>query len=257
MAAKQGKSKAAAQQPQKGDVRMHWKIGAYALGVLMMFGAFGYAYKQITRDDVLPITEIRLVGEFQQVNADALKDLVTSELGGNFFTVDVAGLHRKVISLPWVSFAWVDRVWPQTLQVRVVEETPVAYLKNAGLINGQGQLFVSNVDQAMIDGLPQVSGAVDMREQLISKYREFSRYFSAYDLRVASLDLDDRGAWKMRLSNGVLIVLGHDDIERRLNRFLKIFGQQMAQGKVAFKRADLRYANGFALSEGASSGVVS
>ena len=53
----------------------------------------------------------------------------------------------------------------------------------------------------------------------------------------------------MRLSNGVELVLGREDVARRLNRFLKIFGQKMAQGETSFKHVDLRYANGFALSK--------
>ena len=228
---------------------MSWHIGAYVIGFVALFGSLAYAYTQITRNDVLPITELRLVGEFDRVESQILKELVANNINGNFFTVDVASIHRSVSSLPWVSFAWVDRVWPQTLQVRVVEEKPVAYLKGAGLLNARGEVFSTDSDTALSQSLPKLSGSMEDRQVLIEKYSEFSGYFQAYELSIALLDLDQRGSLTMQLSNGVELVLGHEDVGRRLNRFLKIFGQKMAQGETSFKHVDLRYANGFALSE--------
>lgn len=237
-------------QPQQTvDVRLYWKFSAYVFGFAILFGSVAYAYGQVTRDDVLPITELRIVGEFDQVKVETLKKIVIENLDGNFFTVDVKNIHLQMTGLPWVSFAWVDRVWPRTLQVRVVEEKPVAYLNGSGLLNMEGEVFAVEGKSELVNKLPQLSGSDEERETLINKYSEFSRYFRSYDLNIAALELDQRGSWKMRLSNNVEIVLGHEEVEKRLTRFLKIFGQQMAHGEVQFKRVDLRYANGFALSD--------
>lgn len=231
------------------SVRLYWHLSGYVIGLAVLLGSLAYAYAQITRDDVLPITELRLVGEFDRVELNVLKELVTQKMDGNFFTVDVANIHQTVTDLPWVDFAWVDRVWPQTLQVRVVEEKPVAYLEGVGLLNKNGDVFTSEMALAPGQVLPKLSGSLEDRQVLIEKYNEFAKYFQLYDLSITLLDLDQRGSLKMRLSNGVELVLGREDVARRLNRFLKIFGQKMAQGESSFKHVDLRYANGFALSE--------
>lgn len=231
------------------DVRLRWHLGGYVIGLAVLLGSLTYAYVQITRDDVLPIKELRLVGEFDRVESNVLKGLVTQKMDGNFFTVDVANIHKTVTDLPWVDFAWVDRVWPQTLQVRVVEEKPIAYLEGAGLLNKNGEVFTNEMVLASSQVLPKLSGSLEDRQALIEKYNQFAKYFQLYDLSITLLNLDQRGSLKMRLSNGVELVLGREDVAHRLNRFLKIFGQKMARGETSFKHVDLRYANGFALSK--------
>ncbi len=60
--------------------------------------------------------------------------------------------------------------------------------------------------------------------------------------------MTERGSWKLVLVDGAEIELGQRDIDEHLQRFLDVFPRLAAgRGSNAFTRADLRYANGFAI----------
>ena len=52
----------------------------------------------------------------------------------------------------------------------------------------------------------------------------------------------------IQLDNGVDIVLGRYETEKRFNRFIRVFGREVEQNRPGFKRIDLRFTNGFAVS---------
>lgn len=225
-----------------------WQVTAYALAGFAFFGSTIFAWQQLSRDDILPVTELRLVGEFDKVSAQQVKEIAVANMKGNFFTLDVDGMHKQVVELPWVHFAWVDRVWPNIVQVRVVEEKPVAYLQGTGLLNSDGEIFVAT-QELPEQSLPVVKGPSEERVALISAFRKFNQQFVPFGASLSGLELDDRGSWKLHLSSGLEILMGHDSVEYRLQRFLRIFGEKLSVEKAGIRRVDLRYSNGFALSQ--------
>ena len=220
---------------------------ASVAAVVLVIATLGIAWQQLTRSDVLPITELRLSGDFQQQPVEGLKEVVAGQLTGNFFTVDVASIHASVVALPWIDFAWVDRIWPNVLQVRVVEEKPIAYLVGIGLMNSRGKIFSTQVDETAFNNLPRLKGPFALREKLAIEYQRFATQLQRFDTQISELVLDERGSWRMTLSNGVEMMMGQQDAVLRLEKFLRIFGDRFAEDS-DIRRIDLRYSNGFSVS---------
>jgi len=219
---------------------------AYLLAVLLLAAILVYAVQQLSRSDVLPITELRISGEFKYQDAAELKDVVSSAMQGNFFTIDVESIHQKVVQLPWVDFAWVDRIWPNVLQVRVVEEKPLALLLGHGLINRHGMVFTSDVPPQLSATVPSLDGPEELKLKMVEEFQRLSVQLQQIDVGIASLSLDTRGSWRMTLSNNIEVVLGQQGMAMRLQRFLRIYGDRLVNDK-DIKRIDLRYANGFVI----------
>lgn len=221
------------------------RVMLIALASVFLLGVIGTAYYQLTRSDVLPITQVKVVGEFKQVQAAQIKDKIKPFLHGNLLTTDVHAIHQAVVALPWVNYAWVDRVWPNTLQVRIVEEKPIAYWEGRGLLNRDGIVFVKS-DGANFN-IPVLSGPKDSEKAVLEQFLIFRDMMNSMPVVLDRLVLNERHAWSMTLSNGLEIIIGREQSYARLLRFLRVYKDNLTLSDKTVRRVDLRYANGFAL----------
>ncbi len=217
-----------------------------SLSVLMV--ATVIAVKQITRPDVFPIHEIRFVGTFDKVDVADLNGIVEKNIDGNFFTLDVRRIHRLITDLPWVNFAWIDRKWPGILQIRVVEEKAVAIWRDEKLINAQGKLFVAG-SRDYFPELPVFFGEANSEKELMKIFALVNSIVQPAGLSVSQLSIDARHAIKAKLDNSIELFLGRDNFEKKLMRFVRVYGSNIAHLKQKISRVDLRYSNGFSLLE--------
>ncbi|HRK79574.1 MAG TPA: FtsQ-type POTRA domain-containing protein, partial [Thiobacillus sp.] len=79
------------------------------------------------------------------------------QVRGTFFTVDLERVRSSLEKLPWVREARVERRWPDTLVVSLVEYVPLARWNDNALVNADGEVFVA----AAAGSLPRLSGPDD------------------------------------------------------------------------------------------------
>ena len=68
-------------------------------------------------------------------------------------------------------------------------------------------------------------------------------------LRVAEVDLNRRGEWRVVFDNGLALMLGRDDdgLARRLRHFVRTYPLLAARQGRTPRRIDMRYEHGFAV----------
>lgn len=64
---------------------------------------------------------------------------------------------------------------------------------------------------------------------------------------VARLELSERRAWHLVLDNQMVIEIGRDKADERLQRFVSNYNHSVAQINRTVQLVDLRYSNGFAV----------
>jgi len=189
------------------------------------------------------------------------------QVRGTFFTVDLERVRSSLEKLPWVREARVERRWPDTLVVSLVEYVPLARWNDNALVNADGEVFVA----AAAGSLPRLSGPDDSSAEVVAAYRRHQATLAPLGMSIVELRLSPRRAWRMRLDNGMQLALGRLQTEARLARFAalypRLFGAQPAlQGAAAAApdaaaaaslapvTVDLRYSDGFAvrMPDGAS-----
>jgi cell division protein FtsQ len=128
-----------------------------SLGVLALL-AMG-AWFLVYRSPVLDVDRVTVSGNGHASTAQ-LRRAAGVARGTALASVDLAAVRRRVEAQPWVEQATVARRWPGTVQVRVVERTPVATTKGA-----HGDLLVDRTGRvlgpapAKVD-LPLIAGPV-------------------------------------------------------------------------------------------------
>jgi len=205
------------------------------------------------------------------VSPASVRTAIAGQLTGNFFTVDLQQARQAFESAPWVRRASVRRIWPNTLQVTLEEEAPLAYWNDGQLLNIWGEAFTANLGE-LEDGprLARLVGPPGAETLVAQRYAQLLRGFAPLGTVIERLELTPRYAWQASLSNGMTLELGRDpqadapqtdaaqtdaaqtdasDFTTRIHRFVQAWPEVLgALAGREVSHADLRHANGFALT---------
>jgi cell division protein FtsQ len=226
--------------------------------VLLLFAAIGLGWALVTwalSQSLFPLREVVLKTPPAQVTQAQLEYVARTAIRGNFFTARLDEVRAAFEKLPWVRRAEVRRLWPDALELNLEEHEAIAYWKTAGsgnddvrLINRHGEVFAASSDDAM----PEFSGPQGAAATVLERYAAYSETLEPLQTKLIKLDLSARGAWQLRLDNGLTIVLGREreraPLDARLARFVAAWPRLQEKIGTQIVRADLRYSDGFALT---------
>jgi cell division protein FtsQ len=209
------------------------------------------------------LTTLEIKTPVKHVTEEQIRLVAERRVHGTFFTVDLERVRESMEKLPWVREARVERRWPDTLVVSLVEQEPVARWNDNALVNGEGGVFVA----AVSDALPRLSGPEDSSAEVVAAFRRYQAELAPLDMHISELRLSPRRAWWIHLDNGMQLALGRQQTDARLARFVMFYPRLLdvqatpalsarpasvaAAATVAAPiiplSVDLRYADGFAV----------
>jgi cell division protein FtsQ len=195
-----------------------------------------------------PFRQLRVEADFRKVEIESVQAAIAPTLEPGFFAVDLAAAREAVERLPWVAGAEVRKLWPDTIEVRIREYEPLARWNADRLVDGDGRIF-SVPAGAIPEGLPSLEGPDERAPEVIGLMRGFAPRLALAGLRLSAVRLSARGSVELFLDGGAAIRLGREAGSERLDRFLAALPDaQPPRPGMRWARADLRYANGFALA---------
>jgi len=212
----------------------------YALAALLLAYAVLFLVVHLP---VFPLREVKVTGPLAHVTRDQVQLIVKRELKGNFFTLDLEHAKSAFQKLPWVRSVSVRRRWPDRLEVAVEEHVALARWGSMALVNTRGELFGG----ASGNDLPMFIGPSGSEKELAQRYGQFRQALAPLGLAPSQVVLSPRRAWQLRLDNGLTVELGREQVEPRLAKFVRVYGQTLAKLDRPVQYVDLRYPNGFAV----------
>jgi cell division protein FtsQ len=197
--------------------------------------------------DRWPVKYLQVEAEYNHVSAEQIRAAAATHLGTGFFALNLEGVRSAVAALPWVEAVEARKQWPDTLVLRIRERQPFARWGEQKLIGRDGPIFgVPGSDD--VQGLPQLEGPDDRMTDVVNFYTATQKTLAGSGMVLTGVSLSGRGSWTLSLSGGAQILLGHDSVDHRLQRFLAVYPQIGAGHSGGFQHADLRYTNGFAIA---------
>lgn len=191
-----------------------------------------------------PIRWLEVEGHLERTTSAQVRAAVAAEARRGFFVVNVERSREAVEALPWVAAAIVGREWPDALRIEVIEHQPVARWNAGALVSRTGAVFEVAGTTGM-QGLVQLSGPEHRQADVYQTWRSLSARMRASGIEIARLSLDPRGAWSVVLEDGLELLLGRDEVESRVTRFLAVHDRLSRVADI--RRVDLRYPNGLAI----------
>lgn len=129
-------------------------MGLLILSALLLAGRLGYLY--LADAERFPITTIKVAATYEHITHKELENVLAKYLDASFFLLSVKGLQSELNSMSWIDTAYVERVWPDTLKIKLTEKKPVAIWGDA-LMTRDGKLFNQGSVPSDLD-IPKLKG---------------------------------------------------------------------------------------------------
>jgi cell division septal protein FtsQ len=212
-----------------------WRMGrAAAIGVLVLYGSYR-AYGLTFAAPGLRVSRIVVRGNARLSTGEVLS-LVDGLRGTSILRADLDGWRRRLRTSPWVADAALRRVLPSTIEVRILERTPLALGRINGalyLIDRLGTIVdeygphYAEFDLPIVDGLaaaPKDGALVDeARARLaarvidaVARRRDIARQLSQIDVT------DAHDAVVILEGDSALLHLGEEQFLERLQSYIDL-----------------------------------
>lgn len=210
-------------------------------GVVVAAGLQAYITLQ-----AIPVEQVTVTGKLRHTQTAAVQDMVQPALIGGFLGADLEKIRAQLEELPWIYEASVRRRWPNSLEIHVIEQLPIARWGEGGFLNHEGQVFHSDNAELWSD-LPSLQGPAGSERQLMANYQRLEELLDEVALGVKHLEMDARGQIQAVLTGDLTLVLGGKQFLERVQRFMSVYRSELASRAAEVQRVDMRYESGLAV----------
>lgn len=214
------------------------------IAVLLLAGLVAMAGYGIKHS---PIKYVRTEGVFQYLSKDEIKTALQPLVMTSFFDADMQAIHQAVSQLTWVDTVSVKRVWPDAIDIKIREKKPYVRWGQHNLVSARGEIITpKNIDQ--FGYLPILQGPDQQQLKTLEIMKGVNTALADQSMKMAEFTINDRWAWKIKLTTGLEILLGRNEQLKKLQRFLKTLEVLSPEQIEKIAVVDLRYPNGYAVS---------
>ena len=224
------------------------KIILKFLAILLFSFAVVNAWAYLTNPHTLPLKHVKIVGRFAHIESQPLQALLAPYLNAGFLTADFSLLRQCLLGMPWVDAIHIERVWPDTVVIHILEQQPIARWGSDALLAVNGQVFSPPIE-TFPKNLPLFQG-IDRMEapKVLQLYKQITVILEPLQESIASLDGSEKNSWNLITGQGMRLALSKLSAITELNAFLWAYPKLMLNKKQQPRSVDLRYPNGFAVA---------
>ncbi len=210
--------------------------------IFFILFVFGFIYVSINQ----PITVINIEGDLKRVSKKGLESVVSDLKNQGFLIVNQSKYKDKLEAIDWVKSVKINKEWPNTINLIVVEDDVIGLWNQTLLLNSSGELYA--LDQRVVpDELIQFFGPEDRENEVYNRYKLYNDELATRGILIEEIELDLRGSWVITIRPSIKIKLGEDNVEERFERFLTIWDQSLLENFELISYIDLRYSEGFVI----------
>lgn len=222
-----------------------FRIVKILLVASLIIGA-AWGWQQLKDPEQFPINTVKVQATYAHAHQAILAEILTPYANQGFFGLDKKGLAKAIMDTsPWIAEVKLNRIWPDGLNVEIVEQVPVAQWEDKALINAEGEIFTPALN-TFPKNLPILSAEEAQIPELFLTYEKIRVILNPIHATVMHLSLSDREALTLTLDNGTRIIIGPKDPLPRLQRFVKVHPKVFKSERHA-ERIDLRYEHGLSV----------
>lgn len=228
-------------KPKKVPKTLPWKAVPWRT-LSLSISVFAILYGVHLWKEQWKIDDVIIRGELRVFNAkDVAKELLWLKQE-NFFDVDLDLVKDMVIDMPLIADARIQKVWPASIEIQLLQAKPVAIWNDKKLLGSDGQL--SDLPNKELPELSHISGAERYANHAVETYPLIQSELKKHDLSIKSLHVSNLGAFEVYLDEDKRIKFGRKRLVQRLARLDKLL--QTLDVK-SIQSIDLRYGRGAAV----------
>ena len=189
---------------------------------------------------------MRISGEFVRVSKADIERAVEPLLTPGLIRIDVDALRRAALEVAGVREATVRRVWPDRLEISVIERVAVARWASGGYLGSDGTHFAPD-GGATADSLPVLAGPEGSHRRVLDLHTALERVLAPLGLPLVATELTRRGVLYATLDGGTAPRHAARCGRAHPSRHTEDARKSDAGRLHEIERVDLRYPTGFAV----------
>jgi cell division protein FtsQ len=218
--------------------KLYFKIGWISLLIIVLFLCF-FALNR-------PIELINVSGDLKRVSIKSIDNHTNNLLNKGFLSFNAFEAKEKIESLDWVESAEIIRIWPNKIDIRIIEESLLGIWNDDLILNSSGELYV--VDQRSIpENIPRLNGPKGSERDVMNLFIQINNLLTGRGLYLETLTLDVRGSWSFTIKPKIEIKLGKTEVNQKLDRLFLALDQSLLAKINKVSYIDLRYSEGLAV----------
>ena len=195
----------------------------------------------------LPVRSVQISGEFTRVAKADIERAVAPMLVSGLFRIDVEALRRAALAVPGVREATVRRVWPDRVEIFVIERVAIARWAGGGLVEVDGTPFVPAHGSEPAETLPLLAGPEGSQRRVLALHVALERELAPLGMTPVATELTRRGVLYATLDDGPRLVMRPEAVGSSAGLYAKALAKVVAGRLDAVERVDFRYPTGFAV----------
>lgn len=250
-----GEQRAFANQEREFHSRRLTRLGRALLmliaSVLSLMAVALLGADQLYHPETFQVDQLKIAGQFRYLDPADVEEAVIDKAQGNFFSLDLQSIKADVQALAWVESVDVRREWPDTLVISIVEHRPAMRWGKQKWLSTAGAI-IELPESIEAKDVVSLSGSDSQAQRILQQAANWQKALAKQGLELRAVELSDSEAWTLRLYSPVHnaefdLLLGHEEVPQRLERFELIFNKQFKFSEHPLKRVDARYPDGLAV----------
>ena len=184
----------------------------------------------------LGLDQVTLIGHRYTTDTDIFEAIALKH-ARTMLSFDPAAAQARLAELPWIQQASLERVFPDRLEVRVRERTPVAVWRRGEqsfLIDGTGRTL-AQVPADVMPALPRVTG--EGADSTAAGLFALLAPFPELKARIASAERVGGRRWTLRLNGGGAIQLPVEGEAQALAQAAGLLATGFGRGEIDVRAA--------------------
>ena len=193
--------------------------------IFMLTGLSYFYYPQLF-PNIFEIKHIKVIDSQQSKETDIREKI--SNLSDNLLLLDKQILQNEIEQVPWVKRANIKKIFPNKIQVQVIENDPYAIFLNEGvpfLIDLDGTIITQISDQSIDTSMIQILGE-KANENLESIIKSINIHFPELINDIKSLEYIELRRWNMKLKRDLKIKFPDEKIDQSIINLKRLFVEQ-------------------------------
>ena len=209
---------------------------------LLAITIFGFIYISV----IQPVTSIKIEGDFKRVSNKRVDSILSELMNQGFLTINQSKYKNRLENIDWVKSVRINKVWPNKINVLLIEDDVIGLWNKKLLLNSSGELY--NLDQRVVPKeLIQFFGPDDRVNDVYERFNLYNDELVTRGILIEKIELNLRGSWEITIRPSIKIKLGEKDTQERFERFLTIWDQSLLENFELISYIDLRYREGFVI----------
>lgn len=185
------------------------------------------------------VTNLKIVTKNIHVSEQDIKAELKGVFPDSYISLDLHAVSEKLLAMVMVADVNIEKVWPDTLNISIFEERPVAIWNGKFMLSQEGEILPLAITDLELPNLQGSDSQLVMQHFLL-----FNRWGKRHNLNLKSLSHSSAG-WKLSHDNELIMWLDNVNAMGGLKQLERVISQfDIAR----INQIDLRYEQGFAVA---------